>query len=343
MAGETPRANKAQQQRRKLSYNDDRSTGKYYASGNPSVVNNTPADTNGRPGEQPQAHANNTAKQDERSADKKYYANPVPPAPTAQQAARARQTPGKAPLPANRQQQPRQKQQPQYAGVPGVYTIREVAHIAPVMRLLPSALTGSAIVIEVPDDKPEVLRRARAALDMLVTREEITEDQARDVRFSKRSFVVKEAAAAPAIDFSKPPEPRGDAVQEDDSLLDPLAVLNGTQSVEENFLDVSADVNAVEAVVTEEPATEEVPTPAAEDDDDDDDGDGFAPPTTQEEPAPAVEEAPQEEAPQLESTSPTFDDAVPANEAEATAQPVTPDPTVTTPGPKAGGRRSRGK
>lgn len=199
MAGESPGARRHQQKRngrRELPFNEQRSSNKYYKSKQISAITPARSDKKGRPGTPPKP--NPTPKLGRHSdipqtADKKYYSG-LPQAPTLQQIQAAERKKGKkvSALPSRKRAAATQR-------TDGVLCILEKEDVREVMSQLPNQLDGTTLVIEV--GSKELLRRARTALDLMVTREEISEDEARDVQFS---LVQSEA---PAIDLSKPPEP----------------------------------------------------------------------------------------------------------------------------------------
>lgn len=298
MAGETPRAHNLGKKKKKLNWQDDRSTDKYYGSGNPSAIQHTHGDTVGRPGDPPKPVPVNPARVDERNADKKYYANP-PAAPTVQQRAKSGQLPmpGGAPLPVN---VPRQRL-PSPSPINKI-VIGSVDEVNAKMEQLCDILSGdNQVVVEVPNS--DLLRRVRAKLDTMVTRELLTEDLARDVRFSK----VEAAAATPAIDLSKPPEPAASVSvdERDGDFLDPAAVLSGAVSVDEPVVDTTP------TDVTEAEVTDEAETSA------DDDGDDFLAPQA----AATQETTPVEDSSSAETPDDSTDEE--SSPAVATASPET--------------------
>ena len=288
MAGETPRANdrdKKKKEKRKLNWQNDRSTDKYYGSGEPSAVQRSRADTVGRPGSRPKPIPVNTSRADERNADKKYYANPA--------------VPGNAPAPLRVSTNPRASKAASPAS--SRVTIHAAADVnVTLTSLIASLQNDTPVVVEVVGS--DILRRARAKLDLMVTGETITEDQARNVSFVK-------IEAGPVLDLSKPPVPAATVSIDAEPEINLDDVLNGKTDVSDNFMDVSADVNAKEAEVTEEEA---------------DDGDFLSPPaaaelTTVEEPSLTETLSDADETP-IEDASPE-PSSLDESEAEETARP----------------------
>jgi len=256
VAGETPSAHEASR-RRRLRWQDDKSTDKIYASGNRSAVGNQ------SPSEQRSGGTvNPTQKADDKSADK-YYAEGGSDRRKVTAARKALGPPPKLALkPGPREPAPR-------ARTDGPLEVTEPSQINGVMAAVVSRLqSGEAnIVVSVQKGNTPLLNRVRVALDMLVTRETITEDQARDVRLSY---------TAPAASFP-PPEPApGPAIRVEDNeeVADPLAFLNGEIADPETAVSTEA-VTPVEVDTTNDPlpATAEtaakIETPADDDEDSD--------------------------------------------------------------------------
>lgn len=277
MAGETPNASRVgkQQQRKRLQFGDDKSTGKYYASKTPSVINNTPADSRGNINAVPQPIPTPNPKFDERSADKKYYAAAQPP-----KVPKLR-TLGEQATPAETRRAAREAVKVAPAGVSkealAALTIRRDSEVNAVIEEAARRIQTNPdqiLIVTVASGSP--LRRARAKLDSLVTRELLTEDLARDIRFS----ALKEEAPKSAIAelLSSPPMPAAtvvlapNAVDNDD--CDIAGIMSGAVADDE-VIDTSP-LTPVEAIVPDE----------------DDDTDEYVAPGTEPEPAAAPEADP---------------------------------------------------
>lgn len=266
MAGETNKAaeQRAAERRKRLSASIPQTAdNKYYKSGDRSVINNTAADTKGRAGDAPQPIPTPKIKHSDivQSADKKYYSNSTPQAPTKEQIEQAARkgiklaVPGGVPViktgRAVGKSTSLAAKGPVASNIGGTphIRIRTVEEVHPLMEHVAELLNGGheAIVVEVP--KGDLTRRVRAKLDSLVTREIVTEDQARDVRFS--SYDPNAAPLPAQAPVQPPPEPKGEVNVDDDEsgFLDPGALLTGGLDLEEK-VDVSPDENAPEVALT---------------------------------------------------------------------------------------------
>jgi hypothetical protein len=219
MASETPGGAR----RRPLAWKDDRSTNKYYGSGQKSAVGGQPAGETGNA--EPAPPAKRPPWRDDRSTDK-YYASPKQ-APTAQQAARklgpaARLAPGPRRAPAD----------PNAA-----MTVAAPGDINGVLAEVVARLNAgeSPVVVYVAAGETALLRRARAALDLLVAREVVTEEQGRDVRFSYTGEPAK---------ATTPPRP-----EVGPALVDPAAFLAGEAVLDDD--EPAVDTAAAPAVEQE--------------------------------------------------------------------------------------------
>jgi hypothetical protein len=174
VAGETPGAANAGK-RRKLPWNDDKSTNKIYASGDISALGDQTvggpawagpaAAREGGPGKR--GPSQNTPNQ---STDKYYRAQTT--APAAGVPAKLAALPPISP----------RRGRPQPAAFDGL-VVRSVADVAPaVQAAINAAADGGFGQVAIAAGRTDFMRRARAALDLAVTREELTEDQARDVK-----------------------------------------------------------------------------------------------------------------------------------------------------------------
>lgn len=183
------------------------------------------------------------------SADDKYYRdrNPVV-VPTASPTRAARPLVQRRPgaLPG-----PHKPMASQPAGTPGGLEtegnrvrITSIDAVRPgidaVVQMLQSGLP--LVIVEVADEPKDLLRRTRAQFESMVTRESITEDQSRDVRFAR--IPVSSTALPPVqalIDqiAAGPPEPAGEVKVDDGTFTGDIAgFINGDgESADENFLD----------------------------------------------------------------------------------------------------------
>lgn len=240
MAGETPGASNAGKKRKRLNFGDDKSTGKYYASANPSAITNSIGDSRGRIGSKPQPIPTPNPKLDERSADKKYYASPTAP---------------KGKPPERRQLGAPVEQTPAIQERLASLTITRDSEVNQVMDEAVRRLHDSneKVVVTVADGSP--LRRAMTKRDSLVTRQLITEDQARDIVFSK--LPVKErpskaerqaAAAEQTIEslLASPPVPSGTTSLDDEEPLDIDAILSGAAPIEKTVDTTPQNVTEVD-------------------------------------------------------------------------------------------------
>lgn len=252
MAGESPGARRHQQKRngkREIPFHENRSANKYYKSKDVSVIGaQMGGDRKGRGKTPPKPNATKKMVSSDlvQSADRKYY-GALPQAPTLQQiqaADRKKLGKGKAAQVAA----VRGKRQARPPAVSGVsMRIEDKADIHDLMDQLPDLLDGNPYVIEVASK--ELLRRARAKLDIMVTSERLSEELARDVKIS----LAEDAEVAPKLDLSKPPEPTISAEADDDFIDDPLAVLSGEVDLGDDDGPSTEPVAATEIVDDDEP------------------------------------------------------------------------------------------
>lgn len=222
MAGETPDASRIGKQRqqkktgRRLTHLDEKKTDKYYASGQKSVINNSPSDSRGGVNAVPQANNVGFGPLDERSADKKYY--------------KERQLPSQKPVARHLAKAMAAQQSPMQAQAVSQLMIRVGLDVNPVMdevvRRLQNGETN--VIVGVAQ---ALVRRARTKLETLVTRELITEDQGRDVQFSK---LVGELET-PAVDLSQPPAIPTETVETEsnESDVDIDSILSGETTLDD--------------------------------------------------------------------------------------------------------------
>lgn len=184
MAGETPGASRANKNRKRtrLDFPDlpKSADNKYYASGQPSVINNTPADSRGGVNTPPQPIPTPEFRSDERSADRKYYGaqRPLRGNRPKKQSLRPAAASTEAGAPATA---------PQHTMSPRALANLEIRlrhDVNPVMDEVVRRLQSGEQQVVVHVTEKQAMR-ARTKLDSLVTRELITEDQYRDVRFSQ--------------------------------------------------------------------------------------------------------------------------------------------------------------
>lgn len=261
--------------RRKLPWRDDRSTNKYYASNDTSAIqgNNVASDSTLKPGEAPKPNVTGAKMhRDERSADKKYYGNAAPAAPTAQQIAKgqlgaAPRLGGAAKQASNAPQKRRQAALSPNANL----TVTETNEVNGVMLGVIAALESgvSPVVVYVESGNAQLLRRTRAALEMLVTREQITEEQFHDVRLSYTPSDNDKKAIDAKIGTVTP---RGDAkVESVEKALpaDPLAFLRGEGDDPDDPVVDTSPINMKEVDASKDEVSSVVGYPSAPDDDDD--------------------------------------------------------------------------
>lgn len=249
MASETP-GGARHQKRRQLRWADDKSTNKVYASGSPSAITGrTVADSTLKPGQKPVANPTPTMSVNDKSADK-YYAEGgssragvagvrkkgVVAKPAASRAAKPKSSWGDGAV------------------------IMAPDEVRGVMDRVPDAFAAGkeALVIYVKAGDSKLLGRTRAALELLMTGEKITEAQYHSVRLT---YLKAEEQAPPVPTKTVQVE----ATPDD---LDPLAFLNS--DAEEPAVDTTA---VTPAVVTEEVAAPDKLDAKAEDGLDGDDGD----------------------------------------------------------------------
>lgn len=272
-----------QRKKRKVPWNDDRGTNKIYASGEISALGNnrTVSDSTLKPGEEPPiaGNATPTQKSDDKSADK-YYANGGSSRKKTTQAGLKKQKVdnklGKAPTMAG----PRNRPVPVDPNAPLLIAIKENIN-----GVLGSAIekvkAGGKVTVFVTKGDSQLLKRTRANLDLLVTREVLTEDEYREIRIAYTTDGTEEVAPPPVPTVLK---------QVDDRVTeDPLAFLNAGDEVDEVFdtsplpqtveVDTTADVKDAETAAIEEEvkAADTVLTTVPTTDDDE--GDEFLAPT----------------------------------------------------------------
>lgn len=230
MASETP-GGAAHSRRRKLSWQDDRSTDKTYRSGDISALGGqSAADTIGRPGQLPAAVPTPVARADDKSADK-YYASGGSARAGVAGAKRLGPPPALGvrakPSPADNR-----------------LLVATKDDVAPVVAAAASlAKVGQVALVYVKAGDNALMLRTRTAIDLLATRAELTEDQARDIRLAYEPSVSAPPALPPVVPVETNPTE------------DPLEFLNGdAPDLEDPLVDTSPVVPVEAAVTPTEPA-----------------------------------------------------------------------------------------
>lgn len=265
MAGETPGASNARNNKKKLRWEDDKSTNKIYASGNVSALGNqTAADSTLKPGQKPKAIPTPTQRADDKSSDK-YYAEGGSARPRSSTQAGVKKL-GPAPKLAAAPKTARQK------GNAGVFigTKNDVRPVIDgVLDLLQGGTTG--IVVTIKAGESDLLKRARAALDLAVTREQITEEEYREVRLSYDTSAAEQAGIAEKLGV---PQAKETVRTEDNetSDVDPLAFLKGVGDDPEDPVIDTSPIVTKEVDTTDDVASSPAPSyPTPGDDEDDND------------------------------------------------------------------------
>lgn len=175
---------KQPQRKKKLPWKDDRSTNKYYGSNQDSAIQgqHTVADSPLKPGQKPVGKKTKLPSKDDRSADKNYRAAAL--APTVQQLQQQLRKGQNAPQLLG---QPKAKQPARKAANAEASML--VSNRGEINGVVQEAVTrlqngDKNVVIFIQQGNSQLLRATRAALDILVTRQVITEGQHRDVRLS---------------------------------------------------------------------------------------------------------------------------------------------------------------
>lgn len=296
-----------QRKKKKIFNSDDRSTNKIYASGEISALGNnrTVADSTIKPGDMDQAvlkgNKTPTQKQEDKAADK-YYAN------GGSDRKKVTKTQLKQQKAANGIGKPLRQ-----AGPPkppsGLIVVNSKDQVAAACAAAVEKVKNEEkAVVYIAAGATDLLKRTRAHLDLMVTRETITEDEYRDIRLA---YVGADEVKAPP-----PPKP-AEAKKADDGMVDqdPLDFLNGdddgdvidTSPLTDGVtVDTTNDVKDPEAAAIEAEVKAENPAVA-----DDDGGDDFLTPSkdTKVE-TPALAETEETELPPVEDT---LDRAVPTD------------------------------
>lgn len=223
MASELPKAPKAKSKRRPLRWQDDHSTDKIYASGTASVIGTqTASDSIARPGNAPAPIPTPVQRADDRSADK-YYAQG-----------------GSGRTRVAGQKKAANPLLPQSRTVPVRVTATELSVQKPedVFLVLEDAtdrLNGGAtgLVIAIPAGRSDLLKRLRAGLDLLVTRQRITEDQSREVRLSYTQPAITVASTKETTAEVVSPTPKESPAVIETPTDDGLAFLDKVEASQE--------------------------------------------------------------------------------------------------------------
>ncbi len=232
MAGELPGAGDARKKRaaavnnkKKLRWQDDKGTNKIYASGSISALDSsrTVADSVLKPGQEPVAIPTPKLKTDDKSADK-YYANGGSSRVRGEAQAKSEKAARTLAVPPGAPKLGNAKTAKSSASLT-VRTKDDVGLVLDqVVRRLQDGVQG--VVVQVAQGDNQLLKRVRAALDLLVTREAITEEQYRDVRISYEPGVAEQKGVAEKLGVPQATETvRTEANEAAD--VDPLAFLNG--------------------------------------------------------------------------------------------------------------------
>ncbi len=244
MAGETPGANRAS--RRRLPWNEDKSTDKIYRSGNVSAINKKViADSVLKAGQKPKPIVTPKQSVDDKNADK-YYANGGSDRVRFNKKAAKRNTAAKAkPL------------VDLFIDSPdGVIPVLEAA--------AEKASAGAQVVVTVKQGDSALLRRTRTALELMVTREALTEAAYHSIRLAyalppKAEPVRGEAANAVLIDEAVDPAAKDELE----------AILSADVIEQEKLVDALPPEPEVVPEPKAEPAAEPEASPAAVEDDTD--------------------------------------------------------------------------
>lgn len=227
MASETPGGLRP---RRRASALDSRSTDKIYRSGDVSTVKSTAADSTLKPGEKVKSKAVPTKRKvDERSTDR-YYRELTVPAGTVPAPVVSRKKIVAPPKPAVP------------AGDIAKLVILSEADVKVVIEQATTFAQSNRapVTVHIANGQAELLRRARTQLELLVTRQALTEDDSREIKFV---YLAKPAVPTEFIDPPTPPVPTETKVAASD-IKDPLEFLNADM-VEEPAVNTDAVTPAV--------------------------------------------------------------------------------------------------
>lgn len=207
--------------RKKIHNSEDRSTNKIYASGDISALGNSRsvADSTIKPGQMDAAvlkgNATPTQKADDKAADK-YYANG---------GSNRKRVTAKG-LKAQKEALKALRQSGQPKPSPDTHSLTVTARdkVAAVCEMAAARVEQGVegVVIFIPAGNTDLLKRTRAHLELMVTREKLTEGEYRDIRLS---YLATEAKAAPPV----PTETKAVAAP---PTVDPLDFLNSDEGDE---------------------------------------------------------------------------------------------------------------
>lgn len=272
MAGELPgagdaRKKKQQNNKKPLRWQDDKSTDKIYASKQVSALgqNRSVADSTLKPGQEPAGIKTPVMKADDKSADK-YYAEGGSQRPRVGAAGQKKLGP------APQLGVPKKGEKPRRAAG-GKLLVQAKEDISGVMEQVVDLLNGGndGIVVYIQAGDSGLLRRTRAALDLLVTREKISEDMSRDVRLSYELSADEQAGVAEKLGVPTAKETVR-TEENETAVVDPLDFLNGLGGAdpEDPVVDTSPITDAQDVDTSGDTTTEVV-------DEDDDDNDFLKP------------------------------------------------------------------
>lgn len=240
---------------------DDRSTNKIYASGQPSAIelNRTIADSTQAAVKAPKTGANSidlTSK----STDKYYRA--ADRGKTAQQVIAAATKVVRAAKPTQGTRTPRRQ-----GGIPPIPAFAgplvSADQLPSFTAQLAARLTGgeTQVAVVIPHGNGELLRRTRAAIEMLVTQQRITEAQYHEVRLAYAPGPKKEKA--PGLPPAQSPAPFPDVPELPEPVGDPLTYLDEEIEITIEVPSPVIPIEPVEVAVAEAeiapPSTFEIP------------------------------------------------------------------------------------
>lgn len=247
----------------KKNWTDDKTTNKIYASGNVSALsgNSTVADTIGRYGVSPVQIT--TLNPEDKAADK-YYAN----------GGSMRVRTGTKTVPTNRQTPKSTKTSPTVTT--GDLAVRQRSDIAEVLRAVLMRLRTVAEVVTVSVIDSDMLKQFRTAMDMAVSREELSSDDYYRVTLQFLPKIEKQevvptvvdtlpdpVAAEDPLDFLKP-----EVESQVSPVIEPDESISNTEDEEDAtpvinpLAEVSPDTSEASAVENETPTENETPVEA---------------------------------------------------------------------------------
>ncbi len=314
MAGETPGANAHHQKRRKLPWQDDRSTDKIYASGNPSAL----GDYRSVSDAQANGVVNPTQNADDKSSDKYYAVGGSSRRKVSAAAGTPRPKLGPPPKRTAPVLTPLTRALKPPTLTNGGLFISDASAVNGVLQdVIANLQSGqSPTVLYVKAGDNNLLKRTRAALEMLVTRAVITEDQYHDVRLSYEPG--EKAKAEIDAEIGAPAPADGPAISTDANEDADLDAFLAGDLTDESYVD-TAPAATIEVDTTNDPAE----TKMAIEDEDDADASSFLAPTTV-----------------TESEVPTAEEKITADETPMDEAPVEDEAPAVEAAPKKKGRKS---